>query len=144
MTVGAAILDWVQPTRATNYRPAIELIARGNTINQPWTTIRVGPQRPGNGTKTGETHFIVDREGTCTATDYWLDQKRFGNEPVVRVSLAASAGSNEVALPQWWAAQELIAALQRACSIPQRHVILDDTLALPLMASAQPTGKSRP
>jgi hypothetical protein len=141
MTVGAALLDWFQPNRLINNGPSIELIARGSGT---WTSIRVAPQRAGGAGKVSDAHFCIDREGNCNPTDYWINQRRFGNESVVRVGLVAAPNSNEVALPQWWAAQELIAALQQQWPIPENRIQLDDTLALPRMASAERSGANRP
>lgn len=130
MTLGAVLLDWVQPSHRSDGRPAIELIARGGAI-QPWASVRVAPRAAVQATQVKDTHFVIDREGNCSATDHWLNQRRLGQEPVVRIGLLLNGHSNEVTSTQWLATQELVGALQRACAIVPRQIVIDDTLAVP-------------
>jgi len=144
MTVGAAILDAVQPSRAGAARQSIELTARGSSLDQSWSAIRIAPQWAVGRSHLGETHFIIDPDGKCSPTDHWLKQRRFRQEPVVRIYLLAPAQSNYVTVAQWTTTQELVAALQQRCQIPDQRVLRDDTLAVPAVASNETFRHSRP
>ena len=149
MTVGAAVLDWLQPVRPAHHSPGRQLIAQfreaihqpaqGSTIDQRWHAIRIDPQHGDSDAGAKDSHIIVERDGNWRLTGNWRTQSQLGDRGVVRIRLRASAHSNQVARPQWQATTQLIRGLQQMCAIPSRRIILNDTLALPPLPSPPPS-----
>lgn len=140
MTVGAAVLDWVQPSHSASETPAIELIARGSS--QQWNAVRIAARPPTGPEAVRDTHFIIDRDGKWDATEAWVKGRHFGRESVVRISLLTSGRSNQVSSNQSLAVQRLVGELQRLYTIDARQIVVDDTLEIPASPSIASAARS--
>jgi hypothetical protein len=133
MTLGALVLEWVQPNSVASATPSIGLMAPLNG-SAPWRSIHVVPHRTAGSHQTRSTHWIVDRDGRASQTDHWKASRRLAPGGEIRISLVAPAQSNEITPRQWSAAQELLSRLRSEYNIPQNLVVIDDTLDLPTVA----------
>jgi hypothetical protein len=139
MTACALVLHLGQPKPdRPAVPPAIELIA--SVINQPWHYIRIDPA-PADGQIDRQAHFFVDREGRWSATDTWRSQARLGQKGVVQIALQPSAHTNKITPAQWETTRRLMRVLLDQCNIPDRHIVLNDALAIPV-ASRKAAGAS--
>ncbi len=130
MTIGAALLDWVQPKRlpaATVQTELMSIIHQGAGSGN-WSSIQLDPQQPVG--KTPPSHFVISRDGRAFSTPLWQNHESVGNAGVVRIGLLASDNSNEVTRAQWTRARELVQLLQRECSISGEQIHYD-MLAVP-------------
>ncbi len=142
MTLGAALLDWVQPRRlpvVTEGRTELMSIVRQGTAPALWKAIQLDPQAPGSG-KNG-SHFVISRDGRAFPTSRWENQEPVGSEGIVRISLIAAGNSNQVTSEQLGKARELIRALQHECSIASEQVHYD-MLAVPAVPEPTPSRPS--
>ncbi|MBI4579110.1 MAG: hypothetical protein HY718_05365 [Planctomycetes bacterium] len=132
MTLGAALLDWVQPKRsnATGNRTELMSIVRQGVVPGNWRSIQLDPEPPGR--PPNRSHFVINPDGRTLPTDLWETQQSIGNEGIVRVGLLASDNSNEVTSRQLSAAQALVCQLQNECAIENQHIHYD-MLAVPVV-----------
>jgi hypothetical protein len=137
MTVGAALLDWVQPKRlsATAAQTELMSVVPQGTTPAHWRGIQVDPQSTANDRT--PAHFLISPEGKAISTALWENQQPVGTEGVVRIGLLASDNSNQVTAEQWAKAQELMRVLQNACAIDNEQIHYD-MLALPSTPKAAP------
>ncbi len=139
MTMGAALLDWVQPKRVPTVAAAgtelMSIVPRG-TSPVSWRGIQLDPQGPG----ADKSHFLIDRHGQWSPTSLWREQAQVGNEGMVRIGLLAT-NSNQVTTEQIGMANRLIRALQRECEIANEQVHYD-MLAVPGVPEPAPTKTS--
>lgn len=137
MTLGAALLDWVQPKRApvavTSGTELMGILPRG-TAPVLWRGIQLDPQESGS----VKSHFLIDQQGRWSPTALWREQTQIGDEGVVRIGLLAVENSNQVTAEQVGMAYRLIRALQRECDIPGER-IHHDMLAVPEVPEPAPT-----
>lgn len=136
MTLGAALLDWVQPKRVPAAPAAgtelMSIVGQG-TEPVPWKGIQLDPQTPGD-----RSHFVIDREGRCAPTTLWRDQEPAGSPGMVRIGLLAADNSNQVTAEQVGMAKRLVRALQHECSIASEQVHYD-MLAVPDLPEPAPS-----
>lgn len=137
MTMGAAVLEWVQPGEVATAKPSIGLMAPLATGASPWQSIHVVPHRPGSSAAARQAHFLVDPDGRSTATDHWKAGKQLPPGGEIRILLISPPRSNDITIRQWAATRELMTQLRDSYGIPDRQVVVDDTLALPTR-SARP------
>jgi hypothetical protein len=134
MTLGAALLDWVQPKRLpTGPSGRTELMSTAPAI---WKAIQLEPQAPGSDKEV--SHFVISRDGRAFPTTRWQNQETAGSEGIVRISLVAASNSNQVTSEQLGKAWELIRALQQECSIASEQVHYD-MLAVPEVPEPAPS-----
>jgi hypothetical protein len=138
MTLGAALLDWVQPKRlpAATTRTELMSIVNRDTPRGTWRSIQLDSQTPG--TRGVASHFIISRDGLAYPTSRWQTQQSAGAEGTVRIHLLSAGNSNQVTPEQWKKANELVRALQRECSIAQEQVHCDE-LVVPTVSEPTPT-----
>jgi hypothetical protein len=129
MTAGAVLLHWVQPKPDRSATQPAELVA--HSIKQQWRYIRIDPARKDGRIDPQETHFFVDREGALSWTQAWQTQSHLGQNGVVRIALQPSANTNKVTPMQWQTTRWLMNLLCDKCRIPERNIVLADTLAIP-------------
>ena len=141
MTLGAMLLDWVQPDSIASATAPVGLMAPA-ADGHAWKSIHVMPQR-GQGSSSASAHWVVDRDGRAVQTDHWKNKRQLLPGGEVRVCLIAPAQSNDITPRQWAAALELVAGLQQECQIARNQVVVDDTLALPKVARPTRTIRSR-
>lgn len=139
MTLGAALLDWVQPKRlpAATARTELMSVLRQGTTPGSWRGIRLDSQV--SSTDRAPAHFLISPEGVAKSTELWQNQKSVGAEGIVRIGLLASDNSNQATNEQWSKAGELVQLLQHACSISSEQVHYDDMLAAPSIGHPVPT-----
>ncbi len=137
MTVGAALLDWVQPKRlpAASAQTELMSVLRQGTNPGNWRSIQLDPRSSGNDRT--PAHFLISPEGKAVSTDLWESQQSVGTEGLVRIGLLASDNSNQVTREQWTKAQELVKLLQNACAISNEQIHAD-------MLAVQSAPKSSP
>ena len=141
MTACAVVLHWGQPKPdRPGVPPAIELIA--SSITQPWQYIRIDPARADGQLDASQTHFFVDCEGRWSATETWRAQTQLGQKGVVQIALQPSANTNKITPAQWETTRRLMGVLLNKCNIPDRHIVLNDALAIPTV-SRKPASTSR-
>ncbi|HPD31919.1 MAG TPA: hypothetical protein PLL20_18145 [Phycisphaerae bacterium] len=136
MTLGAAFLDWFQPNQPASETPRRQLIARirsaihptaeGSTPVERWHVIRAVAASDNSG-----VHFIVDRDGSWTATPHWQNQKAIGEAGVIRIGLRTEGRTGEITVPQWQAACQLRNNLQEMYKITLERFIPSPGLRLP-------------
>ena len=73
MTIGAAVLDWVQPAYQAKQKQSYQLIAllkkainqpsNGSTIRNHWHEVQIHPQNADTGPQAENSHFVIDRKG---------------------------------------------------------------------------------
>lgn len=138
MTLGALLLDYVQPAgTAATARPSINLSAPVNTPSQ-WRSIHVYPQR--TSTKSDRSHFYVDATGKCSQTEYWDSRRTLSPNGEIRVALLTGPGSNDVSAAQWTNCRVVIKELSEQYGIRADQLVIDDTLRLP--KSAKPMNRT--
>jgi len=139
MTLGAALLDWVQPKRSPADTPRTELVSivQHGTPVANWRAIQLDPQPAGS--EGVRSHFVISREGRAFSTRRWLNQESVGLEGIVRIGLLAADNSNEVTPAQVRKANDLILALQHECGIPGDQVHYD-ALVVPTVPEPRPSG----
>lgn len=143
MTVGAALLDWVQPKPARSLAMAahtelMSLVQQGTSAPGVWRGIQLDPQSPDK--TTAGSHFVINTEGQASPTPLWRQQRPLGSRGIVRIGLVASDNSNQVTPAQWTKATELVQAIQNECLIPAEQIHYD-MLAVP--AAPQPAQSRR-
>lgn len=136
MTIGAAVLDWVQPNRVEADTPRRQLIAQiqnsihpsaaeGSTIAVHWRGIRAVPITANDPSR---AHFVVDRNGKWDATEMWQDQKPVGEVGMIRIGLHAAPGSGEITTAQWTSTTKLRDNLREMYGIAKEGFILSPNL----------------
>jgi hypothetical protein len=138
MTLGAALLDWVQPKRlpAATARTELMSIVRQGTAPGAWRSIHLDSQPPNR--SSGYSHFVIRADGQAFPTDLWQNRQAIGDTGVVRIALESSDNSNQVTREQIYRADELVQLLQKECSIPTEQVHLDN-LAVPTIPAPAPS-----
>ena len=132
MTLGAALLDWIQPTpagssAATARTELTSLVQQGTSAPGTWRSIQLDPEPPGK--TPAHSHFVIGQDGQAFRTLLWQQQPA-GAEGIVRIGLVASDNSNEVTPQQLSKAKELVLAIQHECSISSEQTHYGDTLAV--------------
>lgn len=144
MTMGAALLDWVQPKparllAATSGTELAGLVRQGTPGT--WRSIQLAAQ-PAN-RSAARSHFLIRLNGQAEGTALWQKQLAAGDEGVVRIALA-SDNSNQVTSEQWSKANELVKEIQDTCLIPTGQIHVDDMLAVPSVPPPTPTRRALP
>jgi len=146
MTLGAALLDWVQPKRLPAATTRTELMSKVSQGTSPaaWRGIQLDTQAPGG--RTAPAHFSISREGTAYRTAHWEAQQDLGGEGIVRIHLLSADNSNQVTAEQWSEARALVRALQQEWSIANEQVHYDTLAVTPVpepSPSKPPAGPRR-
>lgn len=128
MTLGAVVLQWIQPDRGHSRAHARDLIAG---MSHPWRGIHLDPARASFEESIRHSHFVITADGHCRTTPNWTGQETIGADAVIRIALITPPYSHEVTREQSRAAQLLIEALIKQGSISPEQVIWDDTLTVP-------------
>lgn len=147
MTVGATLLDWIQPDGTPAVSERTELISevrdvlgysdgQGGPARQ-WETVHVSPLRPDDRARE-RWHFVIARDGELSLVNPDRMGEAIGFNGEVRVGLLGSSQSNEITPGQWARAVELVRALQEEYRIPGERVVWDDTLVVPMASPAPP------
>lgn len=141
MTVGAALLDWVQPRPArapamSTGTELMSLVQQGSGGPGTWRSIHLDPQPPERSAT--QSHFVINKQGQAYPTSLWRQQQSLGNTGTVRIGLMAADNSNQVTQAQWTKAAELVRAIQNECRIPNEQIHYD-TLAVPSVPQPAPT-----
>lgn len=137
MTLGAALLDWVQPKRLPVEAARTELMSFvPGTAPGNWRSIQLDPQSPAD--RTSPSHFIISRDGRAYPTSRWQNQQPAGREGVVRIHLVSDENSNKVTPNQLRKAGELVRALQHECAIAD-GLVHYDMLAVESVPEPQPS-----
>jgi hypothetical protein len=138
MTMGAALLDWVQPNHMDADTPRRQLIAQirssinssaeGSTLADKWQTIRAVPVTAADQSR---VHFVVDRDGNWSPTAHWKNQLPVSEAGVIRIGLRTMADSGEITNVQWGATCQLRNNLQEMYKITLERFIPSPNLRLP-------------
>lgn len=139
MTLGAALLDWVQPKHLPAATNRTELMSIVRTSPAVWRGIQLDPQSAG--TK-AQSHFVISPDGRAYPTTRWQNQEAVGTEGIVRISLLAG-NSNQITPEQANKADELVRALQHECSIANEQIHYD-LLAVRTVPEPRPSMPSSP
>lgn len=141
MTIGAAVLDWFQPSRAASptatpqliaeLRNAIETDPQADTGRVDWHRIQIQAASNAMEVANRAFHVLVLQDGTWILTDNWRHQVGLGVDGVIRIGLQAAAHSNEVSNDQWATTQQIVRSIQDLCQVAQQDTHLTDDLALP-------------
>jgi len=153
MTLGAGILEWLQPNRSSPHLSGTELIGQVARPRDPalpaeagssrWHSIYIDAHPADAAAGASRPHFVVAPDGRFDATN-WRDQVRFDPDGVVRIGLVQNPNSSQMTAAQWSAAWKLIKALQMEWSIPRERVAWHDSLAAPVPEPAPQSGRPAP
>ncbi|MCL2330402.1 MAG: N-acetylmuramoyl-L-alanine amidase [Phycisphaerae bacterium] len=140
MTLGAALLDWVQPKPAHMgaYASGTELTSMVNS-DAPgiWNSIRLDAQPTNRSAQ--RAHFVVHPNGQVVRTSLWQQQQSAGEKGVVSIAIA-SDHTNQMTQAQIDTAKALAETIRDRYRIQQVHV--DDTLVGPVGPSEPAPAKA--
>lgn len=140
MTIGAALLDWVQPkpahsTASIAGTELVGLVRQGALAPGTWRSIQLDPQP--NERTSSRSHFVIGLDGQAVPTALWKQQRAAGDEGTVMIAVA-SDNSNQVTPEQWTKADQLVRTLQNECRI-SREQIHCDLVAVPVVPAPAPS-----
>lgn len=139
MTLGAALLDWVQPKHLPAATTRTELMSLARTAPAVWRGIQFDPQSVGS---KAQSHFVISPDGRAFPTTRWQNQEPVGTAGIVRISVLAD-NSNQITPEQASKMGELIRALQHECSISSEQIHYD-LLAVPSIPAPKPSKPAAP
>jgi len=147
MTVGAALLDWIQPERMPIASARTELMSEVRDVlgqgggeggpARQWEAVHVSPLRPDDRDQ-DRWHFVIGRDGQLSLISPGRMREGADSHGEVRVGLLGSTQSNEITPGQWARALQLVQTLQQEYQIPGERVVWDDTLVVPMASPAPP------
>ena len=156
MTLGAAILDWVQPAYQVKHKQSHQLVALlTKAINRPseaaniqnqWQEIQIHLQSPESGPQPHKPHFLIDRKGNMSATENWRIQKQSPTPGVIRIGILCPSNVKHMTKPQANTMQKLVIGLQQLCKIRSSGIIFSKNLDLstqgPMSETVRPISTS--